>query len=113
MLKIKGKLQKHLIGVLLFKYYDVFEDGKVRPGFSIDKRVFVLTHTYPGTELSWIQPVEICSDKICEKTEKSYLIETAYQLRASNTTAGYATFDPRKFKKSFGVLPEENHFFIL
>lgn len=87
----------------LYTYVDAFLEGKLRPGFRVEGKLFVLTSSRPRINYMLLQD-SCCSGHFASRGKKYVTLASNQQAyRYNNVVGGYLTLDVEKFELRFHV----------
>jgi hypothetical protein len=93
----------------LYSYLDAFNEGKMRPGFRIENKLFVLTSVKPRTNYM-ILAGPCCSGHFATQGKKYVTLASNQEaLRYNNVVGGYLTIDTKRFERKFNVNTRHYH----
>ena len=87
----------------LHTYVDGFREGKLRPGFRVEDKLFVLTSVKPKT--TYLTLAGSCCSGHFRSQGKKYVTLASNQeaFRYNNVVGGYLTLDAKRFERVFNV----------
>ena len=87
----------------LHTYVDGFREGKLRPGFRVEDKLFVLTSVKPKT--TYMTLAGSCCSGHFRSQGKKYVTLASNQeaFRYNNVVGGYLTLDAKRFERVFNV----------
>lgn len=87
----------------LYTYVDAFLEGKLRPGFRVEGKLFVLTSSRPRVNYMLLQD-SCCSGHFASRGKKYVTLASNQQAyRYNNVVGGYLTLDVEKFEARFNI----------
>ena len=87
----------------LYTYVDAFLEGKLRPGFRVEGKLFVLTSTRPRANYMLLQD-SCCSGHFISKGKKYVTLASNQQAyRYNNVVGGQLSLDVKRFESRFQV----------